>query len=308
MRERDLFIDGRWRPAHSGRRLAINDPATGERVGSTALADGADVDAAVTAAERALPGWASTHADARARILHRAADLIVERLPTIAELLTREQGSRSQTQKRKSASASRSSATMRRKAGESAEHPGVVARGRSKPRRLFPGRRRRRHHALELPGRHLRLEARAGAGGRLHAGRQAAARDAARNRPHRAMLRGRGPSRRRAQRPAGDRSGSRRGARGAPEGPHGDGDRFDRRRPVDHARGGGHDEAPVVGAWRPVPVHRVGRRRRRGGGVGRRTQVLLQHGADLHRREPDPCSGRSARNVCRSSRGGDWAD
>ena len=92
MNERDLFIDGRWRPAASGRRLVINDPANGERVGSTAIADAADVDAAVAAAELALPGWAATHADARARILHRAADLIVERLPAIAELLTREQG------------------------------------------------------------------------------------------------------------------------------------------------------------------------------------------------------------------------
>jgi succinate-semialdehyde dehydrogenase / glutarate-semialdehyde dehydrogenase len=92
MRARDLFIDGRWRPAQSGRRLAINDPATGEPVGSTALADAADIDAAVTAAERAFPAWAATHPDARAKILHRAADLIVERLPEIAELLTREQG------------------------------------------------------------------------------------------------------------------------------------------------------------------------------------------------------------------------
>ena len=92
MRERELFIEGRWRPAANGRRLVINDPATGERVGSTAIADAADVDAAVTAAERALPGWAATHADVRARILHRAADLIVERLPAIADLLTREQG------------------------------------------------------------------------------------------------------------------------------------------------------------------------------------------------------------------------
>ena len=92
MRERQLFIDGCWRPAQNNRRLAINDPATGEPVGLTALADAADIDRAVKAAERALPGWAAMHADARARILHRAADLIVERLPAIAELLTREQG------------------------------------------------------------------------------------------------------------------------------------------------------------------------------------------------------------------------
>ncbi|MBV8439158.1 MAG: aldehyde dehydrogenase family protein [Hyphomicrobiales bacterium] len=92
MGERQLFIDGRWRPAQNGKQLAINDPATGEPVGSTALADAADIDAAVNAAERAFPRWAATHPDARARILHDAADLIVERLPTIAELLTREQG------------------------------------------------------------------------------------------------------------------------------------------------------------------------------------------------------------------------
>ena len=92
MRDRNLFIDGAWRPSISGRRLEIRDPATGDLVGTTALADHADVDAAVTAARRALPLWASTHPDQRAKILHRAAKLIIERLPTIAEVLTREQG------------------------------------------------------------------------------------------------------------------------------------------------------------------------------------------------------------------------
>jgi acyl-CoA reductase-like NAD-dependent aldehyde dehydrogenase len=92
MRERELFIGGAWRAAKSGRRLEIHDPATGERVGSTALADAADVDLAVAAAKRALPGWAEMHADARASILRGAADLIVERIATIADLLTREQG------------------------------------------------------------------------------------------------------------------------------------------------------------------------------------------------------------------------
>lgn len=92
MRERNLFIDGAWRPSSGGRRLEINDPATGELVGSTALANGADVDAAVAAAQRALPAWANTHPDARALVLRRAADLIEERVAAIADLLTREQG------------------------------------------------------------------------------------------------------------------------------------------------------------------------------------------------------------------------
>jgi len=92
MRERELYIDGRWRPARAGARLEINDPATGERVGSTALAEAADIDDAAQAARRAQPGWADTHPDARAKILHRAADLIEGRVGAIADLLTREQG------------------------------------------------------------------------------------------------------------------------------------------------------------------------------------------------------------------------
>jgi succinate-semialdehyde dehydrogenase / glutarate-semialdehyde dehydrogenase len=92
MRDRDLYIDGRWRPSVTGKRLEIKDPATGELVGSSAIADSADIDAAVVAATRAFPIWASVHADERARILRRAADLIEEREADIAELLTREQG------------------------------------------------------------------------------------------------------------------------------------------------------------------------------------------------------------------------
>lgn len=90
--ERNLFIAGRWQDARAGERITINDPATGEFVGSSALASRADVDLAVEAAARALPVWAGTHADQRARIMHRAADLVTERVDAIAEMLTREQG------------------------------------------------------------------------------------------------------------------------------------------------------------------------------------------------------------------------
>ena len=200
MRERDLFIDGRWRPAHSGRRLAINDPATGERVGSTrarrrrrrrrrrrsgrARAAGLGLDAR----RRARPHSASRRrSDCRASADHRRAPD-----PGAGEADPR-RGKGNPLRGRSHPLLCRGRAENRR------EHPGVVARGHSKPRRLLPGRRRRRHHAMELSGRHLRLEAGAGAGGRLHAGRKAAARDAACNRPHRAMLRRRGPSRRRAR-------------------------------------------------------------------------------------------------------------
>src|ERR1700722_17252022 len=115
MHDRELFIDGRWRAAREGRRATIADPATGEPVGSTEIADANDIDDAVAAAKRALPLWAGTHADERARILHRAADLIIERLDALADLLTREQGKPTPDAVKEIASASRSSATTRRK-------------------------------------------------------------------------------------------------------------------------------------------------------------------------------------------------
>ena len=90
--ERKLYIDGAWIDAAEGNRIVVNDPATGEEVGSSSLADRKDVDRAVDAAEKALPLWAETHPDQRARILHRAADLITERVEAIADTLTREQG------------------------------------------------------------------------------------------------------------------------------------------------------------------------------------------------------------------------
>lgn len=90
--DRKLFIDGQWVDAIDARRLDINDPATGDRVGSSSLASPNDVDRAVTAATRALVSWGAVHADERAKILHRAADLIEERVDAIADTLTREQG------------------------------------------------------------------------------------------------------------------------------------------------------------------------------------------------------------------------
>jgi len=90
--DRKLFIDGNWTDAATGDRASIPDPATGETVGTSSIAGRADVDLAVAAAGRALPGWSGTHPDGRAKILHKAADLIEERVEAIAEVLTREQG------------------------------------------------------------------------------------------------------------------------------------------------------------------------------------------------------------------------
>lgn len=89
---RRLYFDGGWHDAAGGKTHEVSDPATGTPVGRTALAGPADIDRAVTAARGAAPGWRRLHADRRAVLLHRAADLVIARLDRIAELLTREQG------------------------------------------------------------------------------------------------------------------------------------------------------------------------------------------------------------------------
>ncbi|HEY6807714.1 MAG TPA: aldehyde dehydrogenase family protein, partial [Gemmatimonadales bacterium] len=46
----DLFINNAWRPAASGKRFPVENPATEEIIAQVALGDAADVDAAVAAA------------------------------------------------------------------------------------------------------------------------------------------------------------------------------------------------------------------------------------------------------------------
>ncbi|WP_419913816.1 aldehyde dehydrogenase family protein [Hoeflea sp.] len=90
--DRGLFFDGKWQFPPKLERFDISDPATGDPVGSTLLADREIVDRAVTVAEKAVPVMAASHADERAAMLVRAAGLIEARVEDMAVLLTREQG------------------------------------------------------------------------------------------------------------------------------------------------------------------------------------------------------------------------
>lgn len=78
------FIDGERRPAHSGRSLDVVEPATGAVYAHVADSDAHDVDAAVSAAERAFPAWSNTPATERSRVLNRIADLIERDLEPLA--------------------------------------------------------------------------------------------------------------------------------------------------------------------------------------------------------------------------------
>ncbi|UUS33203.1 gamma-aminobutyraldehyde dehydrogenase [Streptomyces changanensis] len=79
------YVGGRLRPGTSDHTHTVVDPATGDEVLTYALASATDVDAAVTAARAAFPGWAGATPGERSDALHRFAT----RLTELAEDLAR---------------------------------------------------------------------------------------------------------------------------------------------------------------------------------------------------------------------------
>ena len=70
------FVGGEMVEPISGKYLDNIEPATGQPYSLVPASDSRDVEAAVAAAERALPGWARTPVAERSRILLRIAELI----------------------------------------------------------------------------------------------------------------------------------------------------------------------------------------------------------------------------------------
>ena len=87
-----LYIDGAWSAAASGRTHPVVNPATGEVIGKFAWADRADLDRTLAAVEKGFVTWKKVSAYERSKIMRKAADLLRERLQTIAEIMTMEQG------------------------------------------------------------------------------------------------------------------------------------------------------------------------------------------------------------------------
>src|SRR5436190_15756802 len=87
-----LFINGEWRAARSGRTMPVVNPASGETIGSLAFAERADLDEALEAAARGFETWKKVSAYERSKIMRKAANLLRERIDHVAMLMTMEQG------------------------------------------------------------------------------------------------------------------------------------------------------------------------------------------------------------------------
>lgn len=88
-----MYIDGAWRPATGPDVIEVVNPADEQVIAEVPAGTAADVDAAVTAARAALPGWAATPPAERAARLAALRDVLAARKDEIAETVTAELGS-----------------------------------------------------------------------------------------------------------------------------------------------------------------------------------------------------------------------
>ena len=87
-----LYIDGHWREGADARKLPVLNPATGEVMGELACAETADLEEVAEAANRGFDVWRKISAFDRYKIMRKAAQLLRDRVETVAQLMTLEQG------------------------------------------------------------------------------------------------------------------------------------------------------------------------------------------------------------------------
>src|SRR5688572_9151360 len=90
---RNLFINGEWRDAAGGAVFPVYNPSTGEVWTKVADASRADAQAAIAAAREAFPTWSGLSHSTRARIIHKAGDILEARAKEFQDALIDEGGS-----------------------------------------------------------------------------------------------------------------------------------------------------------------------------------------------------------------------
>jgi phenylacetaldehyde dehydrogenase len=91
---RQLFINGQWCDAASGKTFETPNPATGEMLARVAEGSAEDIDRAVRAARRAFDEgpWSRMTPSERGRIIWRIGDLILEHADELAQLESLDNG------------------------------------------------------------------------------------------------------------------------------------------------------------------------------------------------------------------------
>ncbi|MFT0182559.1 NADP-dependent succinate-semialdehyde dehydrogenase [Pseudomonas benzopyrenica] len=86
------YVDGAWIDADSGATVQVDNPATGETLGTIPKLGRAETKRAIDAANRALPAWRALTAKERSAKLRRWYELMIENQDDLGRLMTLEQG------------------------------------------------------------------------------------------------------------------------------------------------------------------------------------------------------------------------
>ncbi|MCO7597419.1 MULTISPECIES: NAD-dependent succinate-semialdehyde dehydrogenase [Pseudomonas] len=85
-------VDGQWLHSNSGNSIAVLDPANRQVIDHVPLLEHEQIVAAVDAAQRAFVPWRQQSLEARAALLRRWGELLLEHQEALARILSREQG------------------------------------------------------------------------------------------------------------------------------------------------------------------------------------------------------------------------
>ncbi|WP_434774273.1 NADP-dependent succinate-semialdehyde dehydrogenase [Pseudomonas oryzihabitans] len=86
------YVNGAWIDADSGATVSVDNPATGETLGTIPKLGRAETKRAIDAANRALPAWRALTAKERSAKLRRWYELMIENQDDLGRLMTLEQG------------------------------------------------------------------------------------------------------------------------------------------------------------------------------------------------------------------------
>jgi succinate-semialdehyde dehydrogenase/glutarate-semialdehyde dehydrogenase len=92
VKNRQLYINGAWTDSTSGKKLAVENPATEETIAEVSSGGREDCRRAVEAASEAMKSWMKLTPYDRAKVLKKTADLMRERADNLARTMTMEQG------------------------------------------------------------------------------------------------------------------------------------------------------------------------------------------------------------------------
>jgi len=86
------YVDGAWIESSAQGAIDVDNPATGEVIGSVPRLGRAETRQAIDAAARAFPAWRSKTGKERAQVMRRWFDLMMANQDDLARLMTTEQG------------------------------------------------------------------------------------------------------------------------------------------------------------------------------------------------------------------------